>query len=83
MAASTTIRVASDTRDRLNALSAREGKSAGEIVAELVHAADDELLLHDAEIAFENMARDPDALAAYGAEMRELEAGFEAPAPDW
>ncbi|HYM45196.1 MAG TPA: hypothetical protein VES65_03425 [Solirubrobacteraceae bacterium] len=83
MAATTTIRVASETRDRLNALSAREGKPAGEIVAKLVRAADDELLLSDAETAFEGLARDPDALAAYHAEMREIEAGFETSAPEW
>ncbi|HWY17279.1 MAG TPA: hypothetical protein VNY27_01070 [Solirubrobacteraceae bacterium] len=83
MVETTTIRVASSTRDRLNALSAREGKSAGEIVTELVHAADDEMLLRDAQTAFESLARDPDALAAYRAEIREIEAGFEASAPDW
>jgi predicted DNA-binding protein len=83
MTATTTIRVSRKTRDRLNALSAREGEPAGEIVAKLVHAADDELLLNDAEVAFESLVGDPDALAAYRAETREIEAGFEASAPDW
>jgi hypothetical protein len=82
-AASTTIRVSADTRDRLKALSALEGESAGEVVARLVRAADDDLLLGDAQAAFERMARDPDALAAYRFEAREMEAGFEAPAPAW
>lgn len=83
MAATTTIRVSRSTRDRLNALSAREGEPAGEIVAKLVHAADDEMLLRDAETAFESLARNPEALAAYRAEMGEIEAGFEASAPAW
>jgi len=83
MAATTTIRVSRNTRDRLNALSAREGESAGEIVAKLVTAADDELLLDDAKVAFESLVGDPEALAAYRAEADAIEAGFEAPAPDW
>jgi predicted DNA-binding protein len=82
-AATTTIRVSRKTRDRLNALSAREGEPAGEIIAKLVHAADDELLLSDAEVAFESLARNPDALAAYRTDADEIEAGFESPAPDW
>ncbi len=83
MTRTTTIRVSADTRDRLNALSAREGSSAGEIVARLVHVADDELLLADAEAAFESLAGRPDALALYRSETRRIEAGFEAPAPEW
>ena len=83
MAATTTIRVSAQTRDRLNELAAREGGSAGEIVAKLVYAADDEQLLTDAEAAFENLAHDRVALAAYQRETREIEAGFEAPAPEW
>jgi predicted DNA-binding protein len=79
----TTIRVSAQTRDRLNALAAREGGSAGEIVAKLVYAADDEQLLADAEADFEKLARDPKALAVYHREAREIESGFEAPAPEW
>jgi hypothetical protein len=83
MTATTTIRVSTDTRDRLNALSAREGGSAGEIVAKLVATADEELLLADAELAFGRLANDPEALALYRSEAREIEAGFDAPAPAW
>lgn len=83
MTATTTIRVSRKTRDRLNAISAREGEPAGEIVAKLVHAADDELLLNEAEVAFESLVGDHDALAVYRAETREIEVGFEASAPDW
>lgn len=79
----TTIRVSAETRDRLKALSAREGESAGEIVARLVRAADDEALLAEMQSALTGMADDPRALAAYRAEAREIEGGFQAPAPDW
>jgi hypothetical protein len=79
--ATTTIRVSSETRNRLKALSAREGRPAGEIVAELVSAADDERLLRDAESAFALM--EPAALAAYRREAREIETGFGDPAPPW
>ncbi len=83
MAGTTTIRVSAHTRNRLNALAAREGESAGDLIAKLVRAADDDLLLADAEAAFENLARDRDALAAYRRETREIETGFEASAPEW
>jgi predicted DNA-binding protein len=83
MAQTTTIRVSTETRDRLNALSARAGGSAGEIVAKLVATADEELLLAEVETAFERLAVDPAALACYRSEARENEAGFDAPAPPW
>jgi predicted DNA-binding protein len=82
-AATTTIRVSTATRDRLKALGEREGESTGEIVARLARAADDERLLEEMEAAFQRMADDPGALAAYRAEAREIEAGFAASAPDW
>jgi hypothetical protein len=83
MAATTTIRVSTDTRDLLKALSARGKRSAGEIVSELVHGADDDLLLADAEAGFARMASDSSALAAYRAETREIGGAFDAVAPDW
>ncbi|MGH2854489.1 MAG: hypothetical protein ACRDLF_09920 [Solirubrobacteraceae bacterium] len=83
MAATTTIRVSRKTRDALKALSARRGSPAGEVIADLVYAADDDLLLADAERAFQRLAGDPRALAAYRSEAREIEGAFEAPSPDW
>ncbi len=72
------------TRDRLNTLSARQGASAGEVVARLVAAAEEELLLADSAAAFARLAADPEALARYRAEASEIEAaGFDAPAPAW
>lgn len=82
MAATTTIRVSTDTRDILRGLSARRGRTAGEVVAELVHSADDELLLADAEAGFARMASDSRALAAYRSESDRL-AALDADTPDW
>jgi predicted DNA-binding protein len=83
MAQTTTIRVSVQTRDRLKALASRRGEPAGEVIAKLVSTADEELLLAEAEAAFENLASDADALAAYRSEAHDLEAGFEPPAPEW
>lgn len=83
MADTTTIRVSHRTRERLNALAMQRGEPAGDVVAKLVDAADEEALLAEAEAAFGRLAANPAALAAYRSEARELEAGFSAPAPDW
>lgn len=77
----TTIRVPSETRDRLKELARRRGAPAGEVVDELVREADDRALLAAAAQDWERMSNDPAARAAYGAEAGELE-GFEAPLPD-
>lgn len=79
----TTIRVPTQTRDQLKEIAARRGESAGEVVAKLVSAADEEAMLAEAAAGFERLAADPEALAAYRAESREIEAGFDAPAPAW
>jgi hypothetical protein len=79
----TTIRVPTKTRDLLNALAARRGEPAGEIVSKLVSAADEETMLAEVTIGFEKLAGDPKALAAYRAESEEIETGFDAPAPEW
>lgn len=78
----TTIRVAEETRDRLNALARRRGAPAGEVVAELVREADDRALLADAEESWLRLAGDPVALVAYRAEARVL-ASFDASAPGY
>jgi predicted DNA-binding protein len=78
----TTIRVLSETRDRLNALARRRGAPAGEVVAELVREADDRALLADAEEGWRRMSTDPAALSAYRAEARELEA-FDSVSPEY
>lgn len=79
----TTIRVPIQTRDRLKALAARRGEPAGEVVAKLVSAADEEAMLAEVAVGFEKLADDPEALAAYRAESREIESAFDAAPPEW
>jgi predicted DNA-binding protein len=79
----TTIRVPTQTRDRLKALAARRGESASEVVTKLVSAADEEAMLAEVEAGFEKLASDPKALAAYHAESRAIESAFDAPTPEW
>lgn len=76
----TTIRVAEATRDRLNALARRRGATAGELVAELVRAADDDALLADAVESWDRLAGDRERRAAYRDETDRLEA-FGVPLP--
>jgi predicted DNA-binding protein len=79
----TTIRVPIETRDRLNLLATRRGEPAGDVVAKLVSAADEDAMLAEVAAGFEKIAADPGALSAYRAESEELESGFEASAPEW
>ncbi len=79
----TTIRVAVETRNRLNDLARRRGAPAGEVVAELVRTASERALLDEAVQSWERLAADPEALAAYRAETRDLEGAFGAPLPDY
>jgi predicted DNA-binding protein len=79
----TTIRVPIETRDRLNSLATRRGEPAGEVVAKLVSAADEDAMLAEVAAGFEKIAADPQALSAYRAESEGLESGFEASAPEW
>ena len=73
----TTIRVPVQTRDQLNEIARRRGTPASDVVAALVQEADDRALLAAAFEGWEQLCGDPDALAAYRAETRELGA-FEA-----
>lgn len=79
----TTIRVLTETRDQLNSLAARRGEPAGEVVAKLVSAADEETMLAEIAAGFEKLASDPTVLSAYRAESEEIESGFGASAPEW
>lgn len=83
MTGTTTIRVSTDTRDLLKALSARRKRSAGETIAELVHAANDDQLLADAEASFERTASDPQMLAVYRSETSQIDGAFDGAIPDW
>jgi len=79
----TTIRVPTETRDRLNSLAVRRGEPAARTLAELVSAAEGDAMLAGVATGFESIAAEPGALAAYRAESEELESGFEASAPEW
>ena len=79
----TTIRVPVETRDRLNALATRRGEPAGDVVAKLVSAADESVMLAEIAAGFEKIAADPGALSAYRAESEELGSSFGASTPEW
>ncbi len=82
MAETTTIRVSTRTRDVLNSLAARRGQTAGDVVATLAAAADEERWLEDIAASFRRLADDPEMLRRYRAESEDLES-FTAPVPDW
>lgn len=79
--ATTTIRVETETRDRLNELARRRRMPAGRVVDELVREADDRALLDAATESWERLAADPDARATYRAELEDLSV-FDARLPD-
>jgi predicted DNA-binding protein len=78
----TTIRVAEETRDKLNELARRRGEPAGDVVAALVEEADDRALLSAAFEDWQRLNADEPAAAAYRAETGALDA-FDAPLPDY
>lgn len=69
MAADSTIRVTSETRDRLNRISTERGITAGELVDELVRQAEDHELLEATATHYDELSADPEAWAAYRAEI--------------
>ena len=76
----TTIRVRTDTRDKLNQLARRRGAPAAEVIAELVARAEERTLLDEAAQGWKRLATDADALAAYRAEAEDL-AAFDSELP--
>jgi hypothetical protein len=74
MAATATVRVDADTRDRLNALAAARGVRASTLLRELVREAEDAQLLSAMNEAFARMHQDPEARDSYYAELREWDA---------
>jgi hypothetical protein len=69
MAATATIRVTPETRDRLNRISAERGISAGELVDELAAHAEDRALLEAMEAHYEQLRADSGAWEAHRAEI--------------
>jgi hypothetical protein len=74
MAATATVRVEPDVRDRINGLAAARGVTASQLLGELVRAAEEAQLLYDMNADFEALNEDPHARAAYDEELRELDA---------
>jgi hypothetical protein len=74
MAATATVRVDPDVRDRINSLAAARGIRASALVGELVREAEDAQLLADMNSDFERLNEDPGARERYDAELREWDA---------
>ncbi len=69
MAATATIRVTPETRDRLNRISAARGISAGELVDELASAAEEHALLESMARHYEELRSDGAAWELHRAEV--------------
>lgn len=69
MAATATVRVTPETRDRLNRISAQRGISAGELVDELARKAEDRALLEAMESHYRELHTDPEACRLHRAEI--------------
>jgi predicted DNA-binding protein len=69
MAATATIRVTPETRDRLNRISAERGLSAGELVDELAAQAEARALLEAMESHYEQLRDDAGAWELHRAEV--------------
>ena len=69
MAATATIRVTPETRDRLNRIGAERGMSAGDLVDELASQAEDRVLLEAMESHYDQLKIDPEAWELYRAEV--------------
>src|SRR3954454_9387925 len=69
MAATATIRVTPETRDRLNRIGVARGMSAGELVDELASQAEDQALLEAMESHYDQLKLDPEAWELYRAEV--------------
>ena len=74
MAATATVRVEPDIRDRINELAAARGIKASQLLGQLVRAAEEDQLLADMNADFEALGQDPQARAAYEEELREWDA---------
>jgi hypothetical protein len=74
MAATATVRVDPEVRDRINKLAAARGVKASQLLGQLVRAAEEDQLLADMNADFDALGRDPEARAAYEAELREWDA---------
>jgi predicted transcriptional regulator len=74
MAATATVRVEPEVRDRINELAAARGIKASQLVSQLVRAAQEDQLLGDMNADFEALGQDLEARATYDEELREWDA---------
>jgi predicted transcriptional regulator len=74
LAATATVRVEPEVRDRINELAAARGIKASQLLGQLVRAAEDDQLLADMNEDFEALERDPKARAAYDEELWQWDA---------
>jgi hypothetical protein len=69
MAATTTIRVRSDTRERLKRLGLDRGLSTPDLLDALARSAEDDQLLVEHEAAMDRIMADPEQAASYRSEL--------------
>jgi hypothetical protein len=69
MATTTTIRVRTETRERLKRLSRHRGVSTPDFLDSLVRQAEDDQLLADHEAAMDRIMADPGQAESYRAEL--------------
>jgi len=70
MAATATVRVDAEVRDRINELAAARGIKASQLLGQLVRAAEEDQLLADMNADFETLGQEPEARPAYEEELR-------------
>jgi predicted DNA-binding protein len=68
VAATTTVRVTPETRERLARLSAARGLSTPDLIAELAKRAEDDALLDDMNEHYAALRRDPEAWQEFASE---------------
>jgi hypothetical protein len=69
MAATTTIRVRSDTRERLKRLGRDRGLNTPDLLDSLARSAEDDQLLVEHEAAMDRIMADPEQAASYRSEL--------------
>ena len=74
MAATATVRVDPDVRDRINELAAARGVRTSALLSQLVREAEEAQLLAEMNADFERLNQDPAARERYDAELREWDA---------
>lgn len=71
MAATATVRIRPETRDRLRRLSQERGLSAPDLLEALIRDAEDEQILTEHEAAMERLMADPQQAVSYRAEVED------------